>query len=173
MKNKRNIYLLIFLMLFGFTDAVLFSQEKEKILVIPVELGQGFRRGSNSPPEIYLASLSTKPSFVLIKNNLRVGATGMIVYNNGNMDLFGGPRVTMKVFESAIILGGIFNIQLGAEALWGTRNKKLFGGSIIIDADVVCASINGWQEYYNKELWIDISVGLSFNIWKKNKDPFE
>lgn len=171
-------HLLLLLISFLYCNLQLNAQEISRGFVLPLELGQGFTSSEASPPEIYLATVTIKPSYVFAKNTVRIGATGMLAYSDGLISYLGGPRVAVRIYQSNLgMFGEIFNIQVTSEALWGTRNKELFGGGFTFEADPAVLSLNAWQEYKSKELWFDVSFGVNvdrfFKKAKQDDDPFK
>lgn len=180
---KLNILLILITFLVSVNsiyaqDSKFKPKEEPRGFIFPVEIGQGFTSSKASPPEIYLASAYIKPSYALVKNNLIIGATGMLAYSDGLVTYFGGPRVAVKIFQIDFShFGYLMKTYLTGEALWGTRDKKLFGGGIGCTVEPVTLSINARQEYTNKEFWFDASFGLDidrlFKSAKTDDDPFK
>lgn len=181
MKIKLLSLLVTFLLsvnIINAQDAKHKPKEEPRGFIFPVEIGQGFTSSKASPPEIYLATAYIKPSYALLNNNFILGATGMLAYSDGLVTYFGGPRVALKIFQIDFShFGYLMKTYLTGEALWGTRDKKLFGGGVGFVLEPVSLSINARQEYTNKEFWFDASFGLNidrlFKSAKTDDDPFK
>lgn len=127
------------------------------------EAGQGFRWQGFDKPLIYILSTSLKITYPFWKDKLQAGTTEMVVYYDTEVELYAGALFRLKIYESNLkTIGEDFNINLTGEALYGTSGRKLFGGGVMFRIDPLSVSINAYQEYTQKELWI--SGGIGYNL---------
>lgn len=127
------------------------------------EAGQGFRWQSFDKPLIYTLSTSLKTTYPFWEDKLQAGTTEMVVYYDTEVELYAGALFRFKVYESSLkTIGEDFNVSLAGEALYGTSGRKLFGGGVMARIDPLSVSINAYQEYTLKELWI--SGGVGYNL---------
>lgn len=133
------------------------------------EAGQGFRWQSFDKPLIYILSTSLKTTYPFWKDKLQAGTTEMVVYYDTEVELYAGALFRLKVYESHLkTIGENFNVSLTGEALYGTSGRKLFGGGVMLRIDPLSVSINAYQEYTQKELWIYGGVGYNLDyLFKK------
>lgn len=129
-------------------------------VTLPVELGQGFKWKDYSNPQWYTFSMTLNPSVSVMNDKVGLTTVGMSTYCDGEVDLYGGPQISGKVYESA---DQTFNVQVKASALLGSGGKKLFGGGVNLEfVKMFYISINARQEYEYKEFWFDAGLGISF-----------
>ena len=95
-----------------------------------------------------------QPTFTL-PGKLSVSAIGMTNFSDGITDYFAGNGVTYRVLSNKN-----FSLSAGATALFGTHERKLFGGNVMVDQDLFYIIINARQEYTQKEFWFDGAVGI-------------
>lgn len=126
--------------------------------VIPFEVGQGFKFKDYKNPQYYLVSTSVKPAMETVNNKLIISSIITTTFSNGETDVFAGTGISYKVFQK----DSSFNIQLGGNILYGTNQRKLFGGNLTFEFDeTFYLNLNIRQEYSQKELWLDGGVGVN------------
>ncbi|MBV6478690.1 MAG: hypothetical protein HGGPFJEG_01447 [Ignavibacteria bacterium] len=143
-----------------FLSAITSPAQDFKILA---EAGQGFRWQGFDKPLIYIFNTSLKTTYSLWQGKLQAGTTEMVVYYDTEVELYAGARFALKVFSTNLkTIGEDFNISITGEALYGTSGRKLFGGGTMLRIDPLTVSLNLYQEYEHKELWL--SGGIGYNI---------
>ena len=129
-------------------------------ITFPLELGQGFKWKDYQNPQWYLFNMTVNPTVGVLNNKAALTTVGMTTYCDGEVDLYGGPQISGKIYEAA---DQTFNVQVKASALFGSGGKKLFGGGVNLEfVKMFYISINARQEYEYKELWFDAGLGISF-----------
>ncbi len=99
---------------------------------VPIELGQGpmFTPG----PDQYIASLRLHPTLGIDqRSRFRIGLTGAAVYFASDVEVLAGGRVSYAPFRFLDVGGSALSVNLAAEALAGTGDRRLVGGGIIAD----------------------------------------
>ena len=122
---------------------------QQPTFTLPTEIGQGFRFKDYQNPQ------SSKPTYTTADGKLSVSAIGMTNFSDGITDYFAGNGVTYRVLSNKN-----FSLSAGATALFGTHERKLFGGNVMVDQDLFYIIINARQEYTQKEFWFDGAVGI-------------
>ena len=133
---------------------------------LPVELGDGGIWGS-SAPVTYAASLRLHPTVGIGSGRaLRLGATGAIAYFSPEIEFLGGARVSYRVMHPVDLLGSGLFVHLAGEALWGSRNRRLVGGAVILDADRFAQlTVRAGRELHNHATFFEISAGTDIALW--------
>jgi hypothetical protein len=152
----------------------LHSQEIPRGFVMPVELSQGFRVPEGATNQLYLAALRIEPMYAFLGNNMRGGVAASAEYTNPQLDWFIGPRLSYRLISNMGAVGSLYNVQVCTEALWGTRDHKLWGLGLVVEGDPIIFSVRGSHEYEFKEFWFEASIGVNLDVFlrKKNEDPF-
>lgn len=128
---------------------------QQPTFTLPTEIGQGFKFIDYHNPQFYALQLSTKPTYTTADGKLSLSAIGMASFSDGITDYFAGNGVSYRVLANKN-----YNISAGLTALFGTNERQLFGGSIMVDKDLFYIIVNARQEYTQKEFWFDGAVGI-------------
>ncbi len=146
------------------------SQEIGRGFVLPVTFGQGFRSSSNMDAELYLATVRTQPSITLPGNKVRLGLTGLGTYANPGVDVVLGPAAALRLYTKNTDFGTLFNVQLTAEALWGTSATKLWSGGFLVELNPVLFSFRFFREYEHRENWLEAGIGVNLDTFFHRHD---
>lgn len=141
--------------------AMSFDLPAQTIFTIPFEIGQGFHFKDYHYPQWYSVNVSTKPTMAIDK--FQFSAVVLAVTSDGRTDYFAGNAVGYKFYEKK---DKTWNLQLSGSALFGTNERKLYGGGLILEKGDFYLSANVRQEYENKELWFDGSLGVKLATFK-------
>ena len=148
---KIRHYLTLLAILFLLSPA--YSQS----LDVPFEMGQGFVFKDYHSPQHYSAYVQTSVDYVTDNDRWAFRGIARTVFSNGLQDYYLGNAIAYKVYEPK---SAKWNLQLQMHALFGTRDRKLFGGGIIAEYSPFYVTVNARQEYTNKELYFDGGVGV-------------
>ena len=139
---------------------MIFTAQLNAQITLPVEIGQGFKWKDYQNPQWYMFNVTVNPTYNVLNDKVGITTIGMTTYCDGEVDLYGGPQISGKIYEAA---DQTFNVQVKASALLGSGGKQLFGGGVNLEfVKMFYISINARQEYEYKELWFDAGLGISF-----------
>ena len=139
---------------------MIFTAQLNAQITLPVEIGQGFKWKDYQNPQWYMFNVAVNPTYNVLNDKVGITTIGMTTYCDGEVDLYGGPQISGKIYEAA---DQTFNVQVKASALLGSGGKQLFGGGVNLEfVKMFYISINARQEYEYKELWFDAGLGISF-----------
>jgi hypothetical protein len=156
---KTIIKLIGVLILLGLATMT-FAQD-EPTISVPCEIGQGFRWKDYHNPQLYMTFVQAAPTYMTGNGIWEFSAIARTVICDGQTDYYVGNGVSFKVYEPR---SKSFNLQLQGSALFGTRERKLFGGGVKIEKGPFYLVLNARQEYEFKELYVD--GGFGFNPFK-------
>lgn len=127
--------------------------DDEAEMIGSIEIGQGFRFKDYHHPQFY--SVSTTAKTTLKIDRTRISALVHAVFSDGLTNYFYGNQAAYIIHKKPD-----WNIQVTASSMFGTQDRKLYGGGLIFEKKNWYLSVNARQEHENKELWFDGSVGL-------------
>ncbi len=159
--STKATLLILMLML---VSAIAFAQkpeEPEASLSVPFEIGQGFRFKDYHNPQLYSVFVQTAPTYETADGKWKFSAIARSIFCDGQTDYYAGNGINFKVYEPK---SKSWNLQIQTSALFGTRERKLFGGGITLEKPPFYIVINARQEYEFKELYFD--AGFGFNPFK-------
>lgn len=151
------------------------AQEFPKGWVFPLELGQGAVTTFDHSPDLYLGSLAFAPQYTLIKGRLRAGAAAGIAYTNKRIYGTAGPRLALMLTDKPKVLySTVLNIQLLAEHLWGSKDQRLAGGGLALEAGQLgTLSVKALRDYRLNAWWLQLCLGINLFPKKPSENPFE
>ncbi|MRG48181.1 hypothetical protein GFS24_23880 [Chitinophaga sp. SYP-B3965] len=169
MKSKW-LFILLFL-LCGYPLRNFAQSEFPKGWIFPLELSQGAVTALNSSPDLYLASLAFSPQIAVIPGRLRLGVTGGGAFTNKRIYGIGGGRLSLLLSDGPkVIESSVFNVQLVAEHLWGTKDQRLVGGGLAVEIGTMATlSIKAHRDYMLNNWWFQGAIGV--NLFRKKIAP--
>lgn len=179
MPIKTGVVSLV-LLLFSFSVIAQKKQVTEFIRggILLVKLSNGFSTGFRSAtPDLYSGGMALSPQVTVITNRLRVGANAGFVYNNKCISGLFGPAAALKLADlrtkkpMALAFG---NLQLLAEANWGTHRQRMAGGGIGLELlQKIQLGITAQRDYHLNNWWFQSFIAYQFNKTPKIKPQFE
>lgn len=114
-------------------------------------------------PDLYMGGLGLCPQVTVVQHRLRVGANTGIVYNNKRLSAMVGPMLSFKLKTLGTkYMGSYANIQLLAEANWGTHQQHLAGGGIAVEVfKKIHLGITAQREYHLNGWWFQSFIGVN------------
>jgi hypothetical protein len=129
---------------------------------LPLEAGDGVLLADGSPKP-YVASVRTH---ALFGRTFRFGPSVAVAFANPDVSLQAGARVQVPVHVFRI--EGVFNvaeIDLAAEALWGTEDRNPIGGALVLAVNrVVQFTVRGGYDLGQEAAYIGTSVGTDLTF---------
>lgn len=146
--------------------------------ILLLKINNGFTTGFRSAtPDLYSGGAALNPQVTVIANRLRLGANAAIVYNNKRLSGLFGPAAAIKLADFrtkkpvALAFG---NLQLLAEANWGTHQQRMAGGGIGLELlQKIQVGISAQRDYHLNSWWFQSFIAYQFNKAKKVKPQFE
>ncbi|MCD2424884.1 hypothetical protein LQ567_19025 [Niabella pedocola] len=146
--------------------------------ILLVKLNNGLTTGFGAhTPDLYTGGLALTPQVTVVPNRLRLGANGCIVYNNKQISGLFGPVAALKLTDlrtnkpMALAFG---NLQLLAEANWGTHRQRMAGGGIGLELlQKIQLGVTAQRDYHLNQWWFQSFIAYQFNKTKKIKPQFE
>lgn len=129
---------------------------------LPLEVGDGVLLVDGSPKP-YAASVRTH---ALFGRAFRFGPSVAVAFANPDVSWQAGVRVQVPVHVFRI--EGVFNvaeIDLAAEALWGTEDRNPIGGALLLAVNrVVQFTVRGGYDLGQEAAYIGTSVGTDLTF---------
>lgn len=128
-------------------------------------IGYGMKINSHYDYSLYQTAVTLDPQYTIDK--VTIYTEGLSVISDSSTKLFSGLKVDYAFWN----IKSEANKKLSANvhALLGEAGTKLFGGGINYTVDNVYVGFDASQEYLNKELWLNLSVGY---FLLNNNDKF-
>jgi len=128
-------------------------------------VGFGAKINSQYDYSLYQTSITLDPQYTIDK--VTIYTEGLSVISDSSTKLFTGLKVDYAFWDWK----GESNKKLSANvhALIGEAGSKLFGGGINYTVGNIYVGFDASQEYLNKELWLNLSVGY---FLQNNNDNF-
>ncbi|MBZ4188808.1 hypothetical protein [Niabella beijingensis] len=178
MPSKTSALLLV---LFFFSSAAAQTKQVTEFTrggILLVKLNNGFTTGFRSvTPDLYTGGLALSPQITVVVNRLRLGANAGMVYNNKRISGLFGPAAALKLADlrtqkpMALAFG---NIQLLAEANWGTHRQRMAGGGIGLELlQKIQIGITAQRDYHLNQWWFQSFIAYQFNKTRKVQPQFE
>ncbi|WP_018627159.1 hypothetical protein [Niabella aurantiaca] len=179
MPIKTGTLVLILVLLFPSANA-----QKKQITeftkggILLLKLDNGFTTGfRTATPDLYSGGVALSPQVTVIADRLRLGANAGIVYNNKKLSGLFGPAAALKLADlrtkrpMALAFG---NLQLLAEANWGTHQQRMAGGGIGLELlQKIQLGVTAQRDYHLNSWWFRSFIAYQFNKAKKVKHQFE
>lgn len=137
--------LVILLMLFS---SSLFAQ-----LSLSSSLGFGAKINSRLDYSLFQTEATVNVNYQIEK--ITISSKTLSAISDSTTDFFSGLQLAYDIWSK-----DKKTISLGAEALIGMAGKKLFGGDLKYRNEEFNLEFSVAQEYLNKELWLNLSVGV-------------
>ncbi|MGJ7032129.1 hypothetical protein [Niabella hirudinis] len=152
--------------------------EFKKGAILLLKLNNGFTTGFRSAtPDLYSGGVASSPQITAIVDRLRLGAHAGFVYNNKRFSGLFGPAAALKLTDlrtqkpMALSFG---NLQLLAEANWGTHGQRMAGGGIGLELlQKIQLGLTAQRDYHLNNWWFQSFIGYQFNKFKKVKPQFD
>lgn len=146
--------------------------------ILLVKLNNGLTTGLGAyMPDLYTGGLALSPQVTVVPDRLRLGANAGMVYNNKQISGLFGPVAVLKLTDlrtskpMALAFG---NLQLLAEANWGTHQQRMAGGGIGLELlQKIQLGLTAQRDYHLNQWWFQSFIGYQFNKTKKIKPQFE
>lgn len=128
-------------------------------------VGFGAKINSQYDYSLYQTSITLDPQYTIDK--VTIYTEGLSVISDSSTKLFTGLKVDYAFWDWK----GESNKKLSANvhALLGEAGSKLLGGGINYTVGNIYVGLDASQEYLNKELWLNLSVGY---FLQNNNDQF-
>ncbi|SDC60808.1 hypothetical protein [Niabella drilacis] len=146
--------------------------------ILLLKLNNGFTTGFGAEtPDLYSGGLALNPQVTVIANRLRLGVNAGFVYNNKKTSGLLGPAMALKLadFRTSKPMALAFgNLQLLAEANWGTHKQQMAGGGIGLELlQKIQLGLTAQRDYHLNQWWFQSFIAYQFNKTKKIKPQFE
>ncbi|WP_300602885.1 hypothetical protein [Niabella sp.] len=146
--------------------------------ILLVKLNNGLTTGFGAlTPDLYTGGFALSPQVTVIANTLRLGANAGLVYHNKQFSGLFGPTAALKLADlrtskpMALAFG---NLQLLAEANWGTHKQRMAGGGIGLELlQKIQLGLTAQRDYHLNQWWFQSFIAYQFNKTKKIKPQFE
>lgn len=153
MQKRHTIISILFCLL----TLALVAPAAGQSLDVPFEIGQGFVFKDYASPQHYSAYVQTSVDYATNNDRWKFRGIARTVFSNGLQDYYVGNAIGFKFLEPKT---KAWNLQVQLHALFGTRDRKLFGGGVIAEYAPFFVTANVRQEYTNKELYFDGGIGV-------------
>lgn len=179
MAIKTGVFILALLLFF--LSAIAQKKQVTEFIkggILLVKLNNGFSTGFRSAtPDLYSGGMALSPQVTIMANRLRLGANAGFVYNNKRLSGLFGPAAALKLADlrtkkpMALAFG---NLQLLAEANWGTHRQRMAGGGIGLEfLQKIQLGITAQRDYHLNHWWFQSFIAYQFNKTPKVKPQFE
>ncbi|MEO8109851.1 MAG: hypothetical protein ABI594_07470 [Ginsengibacter sp.] len=148
--------------------------EFQKGFILLLKLNTGAVTDFGSSPDLWIGGISLNPQITIAEHLLRFGANASLDYTNKKFSGLFGPMAAIKIknFDLSSI-AGLANLQLIAEANWGTNKQQMAGGGIALELLQKAQVIFTLQRDYNlNNWWLQAHIGVKLNKKKFPKDEF-
>lgn len=131
--------------------------------LITAKLGSGINTNFRSGrPDLYVGSVGLNPQFAVVKGLLRVGANAAAIYTDKKMSGLFGPTLAyrIKTFKTENF-GSIGNLQLLAEANWGTNLQQMAGGGLAVELlSLAQIGLSVQRDYKQNNWWLQTYIAI-------------
>ena len=106
--------------------------------------------------------------------NLRAGVIADGFYTNKKIQGAFGPSLSLKLttFKANLqgaTVGGVGNLNLIVDNLWGTNQQRLLGGGLILDlGNKITIGITAHRDYMLNTWWFQNEIGIRISKTHKN-----
>jgi hypothetical protein len=173
MKHTIKCLPVVFFLIFsGAAFGQTLDTEFQKGYLLLFKINNGVVTNFHNAPDLYAGGLSLNPQFTVKEHLLRLGANAGFVYTNKKLSGLFGPMLALKMKNFNLSsLAGLANLQLIAEANWGTDKQQMAGGGFGLDI-LQKAQLNfTLQRDYNlNSWWLQTHIAIKLNK-KKTSVP--
>ncbi len=156
-----------------------FAQKKtdtefRKGYILLLKINNAVVTNFHSAPDLYAGGLALNPQFVVAEHVLRLGANAGFVYTNKKLSGIFGPMLALKIKNFDLKnLAGLANLQLIAEANWGTDKQQMAGGGLALEVlQKAQLSFTVQRDYNLNSWWLQTHIGIKLNKKKKTTPIF-
>ena len=148
--------------------------EFQKGFIILLKVNNGIVTDFHSAPDLYAGGLGLNPQVTVVEHCLRLGANAGFVYTNKKFSGLFGPMLALKIKNFDLkTLAGFANLQLIAEANWGTGKQQMAGGGLGLEIlQKLQLSFTAQRDYNLNSWWLQAHIGLQLNKKKIPADEF-
>lgn len=149
--------------------------EFQKGWFIPLKIHNGVvTTFKSNMPDVYVGGVGINPQVTVAQGLLRAGANATMVYNNKKISGLFGPMLALKLtsFQTKHF-GSYGNIQLIAEANWGTSHQSLVGGGLAIELlNRLQLALTTQRDYKLNNWWLQTNIAIKLNKKKSVVDEY-
>lgn len=153
------------------------GQEMRKVLVIVFMLcslsgysqfnlggsvGYGIKINDRLDYDLFQSSIALEPGYNI--GRFQMQGIALAINNDSLTDIYSGFSLGYRVWDS-----GNQGIDISAHGLIGTEGRRLYGGGITYSYENLNLKLSGSQEYREKELWINLGVGMVMDFGEANR----
>ncbi len=127
-----------------------------------------------STPDVYAGGIGVNAQLTAIPAKLRIGANAGVFYINKKTIALFGPMAALrlKTFKAGDF-GSLANLQLVAEANWGTAKQRMAGGGLAVELfDLAQIAATLQRDYHLNNWWLQTTVSIRLNKRRQVKDPY-
>ncbi|MEP6713297.1 MAG: hypothetical protein ABJA37_12805 [Ferruginibacter sp.] len=148
--------------------------EFQKGFIVLLKVNNGFVTNFHSAPDLYTGGLGLNPQVTAIEHCLRLGANAGFAYTNKKFSGLFGPMAALKIKNFDLKnLAGLANLQLIAEANWGTDKQQMAGGGLGLEIlQKLQLNFTAQRDYNLNSWWLQVHIGLQLNKKKIPADEF-
>jgi hypothetical protein len=129
---------------------------------VAADLGGGFFAHRGRPVPVS-ASLRIIPLAAVAGGRLRLGATAAVLVENPGLSAAAGPRLSVEVHRMGTS-SDLARLYLGAEALAGSGDARLFGGFASVELpEVVAVTAYAGRETRRRSWRIELAIGATLH----------
>ena len=141
------------------------AQSTDKDFIMPLTLSDGGIMGTDLA-DPFTASARLSPMIGLDDKNLnRFGATACLLFVNPQWSIMAGPRLQTQIYQYNMNVFPVLRIHAGVEALWGTQNRMMVGGDVLLDLSLIQFHAMFDYDLKNKESLPGFGIGVELLRW--------
>ncbi len=128
----------------------------------------------STAPDAYTGGLSLNPQVTVVPGLLRLGTNLGAAYTSKKVSGLFGPVIALKLTEFGTKnFGTLANMQLIAEASWGTNRQQMVGGGLGFEIlSLAHIGITAQRDYKLNNWWLQSFIAIRLSKQKQDTDKY-